>query len=72
LPGRLVRVENGRIIKEISFLVQSPDNYYYYYWDRFTRGAKYEKMVFLESCKKSKSMTLLGMTGKFLKLETKR
>jgi len=28
----LVRVENGKITKEISFLVQPPGNYY---WDRF-------------------------------------
>ena len=28
----LVRVETGKIIKEISFLVQPPGNYY---WDRF-------------------------------------
>lgn len=29
----LVRVENGIINKELNFLVQSPDNYY---WERFT------------------------------------
>ena len=29
----LVRVENGKISKEISFLVQPPGNYY---WERFT------------------------------------